>query len=99
MYLIRESTMTTLRRTNAKRAGNLAATVVARALTNTLADSQGHDNGTVNVASTASTKSIFADKVGTSPVEATCRKIGLAATAAALTLTTLTTATAMRPQS
>ena len=59
-------------------------------LTNSPASSQGHNNGTVNVASTAGTKSTLANKAGTFLVMVTCLTIGLAATVTTLTSTTST---------
>ena len=94
MSLIGEHTVTTCCWTKAK---CLAATADTRALTNALAESHDHNNATVTVASMAGTMSIFANKAGTSPVEATCCTTGLVSSAATLALTTLTTATAGGP--
>ena len=89
--------MTTSRKTKARRAANLAATADARALTNALVDSHGHNATTVDMSSMAGTKYIFANKAGNSLVKATCCMTGFAASAAALASTPLTTATASGP--
>ena len=55
------------------------------------AHSQGHNDSTVNVASTAGPRSIFANKAGTSLIKVAHPPAGLAATATTLAPTTLTT--------
>ena len=82
--------MTTCSKTKAaEHPANLAISAAAHALTNAPADSQGHINGNVDVASMAGIKSAFVNKAGTSPITAAHPTSGLAATATILVPTTL----------